>query len=182
MTTPDADTEAVKAIVFDSIEDFLAHAVTMEDDAADRYDELADAMEVHHNEDVAELFRKLGDAGRKHAASMRTRAQGKDLPRIQPWDFKWPGGEAPEMPSHDDVHYLMTPFHGLQIARGVEVAAHAFYQGVADGASDTEVRLLAKECAEEEAVHVDLLDRWMVRYPEPGPDWDDDPDPPIMPE
>lgn len=179
-----SDTEAPTnaTIVFDSIEDFLAHAVALEDDAADRYVDLADAMEVHHNEDVAALFRKLGEAGRKHAQAMRDRADGKELPRIHPWEFKWVGGEAPETPSNDDVHYLMTPYHALQIAHGVEVSAHTFYQGVADGASDSDVRTLAQECAEEEAEHVRLLGTWTERYPEPDHDWADDPDPPIMPE
>ena len=55
-----------------TLEVFLAHAVTVEEEAADRYDELAAAMEVRHNEDVAALFRRMAGysrpSGRSHRA------------------------------------------------------------------------------------------------------------------
>jgi rubrerythrin len=32
--------------------------------------------------------------------------------------------------------------------------------------------------AEEEREHVELVEKWLAKYPEPEAGWDDDPDPP----
>jgi len=46
--------------------ELLAHAKAMESEALERYLELAEQMEVHHNPEVAELFRKMARVERKH--------------------------------------------------------------------------------------------------------------------
>ncbi|NCF63809.1 MAG: rubrerythrin, partial [Gammaproteobacteria bacterium] len=38
---------------------FLTYSVALEEEAAERHDELADMMDVHNNPEVAETFRKL---------------------------------------------------------------------------------------------------------------------------
>ena len=48
---------------------FLAHAIALEVEAAERYEELADVMEVHNNPEVAALFRQMSEFSRRHAAS-----------------------------------------------------------------------------------------------------------------
>ena len=47
--------------------DFMVHAYAMETEAAERYAEFADAMEMHNNREVAELFRKLSRIEQRHA-------------------------------------------------------------------------------------------------------------------
>ena len=42
-----------------SVEELLAYSLAIEQEAAERYAELADQMEVHNNHEVAELFHKL---------------------------------------------------------------------------------------------------------------------------
>ncbi|MCP5368980.1 MAG: ferritin family protein [Hyphomicrobiales bacterium] len=166
----------------ETVEEFLAHACAMESEVAERYEEMADSMAIHNNIEVADLLRRLSHEGQKHAAEIHARAEGKDLPRIAPWDFKWGDGEPPETPTMEDVHYLMTPYHALDMARKFESAAHDFYAAVADQSEDPEICRLAREFAEEEAGHVKLLNEWISRYPEPDEGWDYDPDPPTMPE
>jgi hypothetical protein len=39
-----------------ALAEFLAHSVELESEAQDRYGELADAMEGHHNREVAAFF------------------------------------------------------------------------------------------------------------------------------
>lgn len=161
-----------------TVEEFLAHAVALETEVAERYQEIAESMQVHHNAEVADLFFELASASRKHAASMRERSEGKDLPKIAPWEFLWGDAEAPETPSMEHTHYLMTPYHALNLARSAEIQAQNFYTSAAETTPNAEVRNLALEFAYEEAEHVHLINTWITRYPEPEEGWDFDPDPP----
>jgi rubrerythrin len=159
---------------------FLLHAVVLEDDAASRYDELADTMEVHHNDEVAALFRQMAGYSRLHlqeATEHATRYAG-GLPDLKPWEFEWPGAESPESGQPESTHYLMTPHHALKLALAAEAGARDFYAGVAARARSEEIRKLATEFATEEAEHVEALERWLERYPPPRRAWDEDLDPP----
>ena len=71
-----------------SVAEFLAHALELEVESAERYDDMADNMEVHNNPGVAELFRQLAKYGKQHADAVRQQASAYDLPAISPWDFK----------------------------------------------------------------------------------------------
>ena len=178
--TSEPATEGAQSI--DTIEELLAHGKALEQEAAERYEEIADAMEVHNNLEVAELFRKLTGYAQKHAAEMTDRSAGMELPRISPWDFKWPNGSAPESASFGDAHYLMTPYHALRLAHRAEVHAHDFYANIAATSQSDEVRVLAAEFAEEEAGHVHLIEERLSSVPKPEDGWDYDPDPPNFPE
>ena len=65
----------------------LAHALAMETDAAERYGELADQMEMHRKADVAGIFRRLAKAEQKHLDELEEMCAELDLPHIAPWDF-----------------------------------------------------------------------------------------------
>lgn len=166
----------------DSIEVFLAHALTLEKEAADGYQEIGDSMAVHNNPEVAALFFQMAKYGRMHAAEVNELAEGLQLPHIPPWEFVWQNGQSPETPSMDKVHYMMRPAHALALALRAERQAHRFYASVAEVAKLPRLRELASRFAEEEAAHVQLLNEWIARYPSPEEHWDFDPDPPAMPE
>lgn len=162
------------------VPEFLAHAITLEQEAAVRFDELADMLEVHNNhQGVVELFRKMAHFSRLHLADAKARAEGMDLPRLAPWEFKWPGDESPESGSIEDAHYMMHPHHALKLALESEKQGHAFYAALAEKSAHPEVRELAEEFTEEEAEHVATLEEWLTRHPEPEPGWADDMDPPV---
>ena len=42
-----------------NIPQLLAHAIALENEASERYADLADLMEAHNNYDVASLFKKM---------------------------------------------------------------------------------------------------------------------------
>lgn len=159
---------------------FLAHALAFENEAAERYDELADTMEAHNNAEVAKLFRRMANFSRMHADAVKGRADGAELPHFKPWEFQWKDAEGPEVAPVERTHYLMTPYHCLQLALHNEKRGRDFYQGVADANSDSEVKRLALQMAEEEQEHVVVLEEWLARTPEPEPDWDQDLDPPVV--
>ncbi len=159
---------------------FLAHAVTLEEEAAERYDELADTMAVHHNE-VAALFRRMAGYSRLHRdeALGRAAAEGDALPALRPWEFAWPSPESPESAALEYTHYLMDAHQALTLALAAERQAQAFYQQVADTTADGRVRALAGEFAEEEAEHARLLEDWLARHPPTPAQPKDDLDPPV---
>lgn len=159
---------------------FLAHALELENEAAERYDELADSMEAHNNPDVAKLFRELGGYSRKHAAEVKEIAQKHGpIPKVAPWEFQWDGNnESPEAAAWENTHYLMQAHHALKLALIGEVQGNRYYASVAAETKDPEVARLAREFAEEEAGHVAIIKSWLERYPQPKEGWDDDPDPP----
>jgi rubrerythrin len=76
------------------------------------------------------------------------------------------------------VHYLMQPWHALQLALAAEQRAEAFFGALADIAIDEAVRRAARELQAEEAEHVELVKAWMAKLPKPDGNWQDDPDPP----
>ena len=161
---------------------FLAHAVVLEDEAAERYDELADVMDTHNNDEVAELFRKMAGYSRLHRAEATEHAgrHAGGLPPLKAWEFHWPGRESPESAAMELSHYLMTPHHALKLALAAEIQARDFYAGVAEATDDPAIAALAREFAEEEGEHAEALEAWIARYPEPEPGWDEDLDPPAQ--
>jgi rubrerythrin len=164
------------------LDTFLAYSVALEEEAAERHEELADMMEVHHNTEAMETFSKLAHYSRLHAQEIRDHARGHTLPYIAPWEFGWDDMEGPETADVSDVNYLMSTAHALKIAIGNEQRAHDFYHGVSQGSPDPGVRALAAEFAEEEKEHLALLLEWQARCPDPDEENTYDPDPAHMPE
>lgn len=159
---------------------FLAHAVELESEAAERYDELADSMEAHNNVEVAKLFRDLAGYSRKHRDEVKgVAADYGGLPKVAPWDFQWDNTpESPEAAAFENAHYLMTPHHALKMALICETQGQKYYAAVAAETKDPTVASLAREFADEEGGHVALVRQWLQRYPAPPEGWDEDPDPP----
>lgn len=161
---------------------FLAYSVTLEEESAERHDELADMMDVHHNSAVAETFRKLAHYSRLHAAEIREQSAEHELPKIAPWEFDWDGMEGPETADVADVNYLMNTANALKIAMGNERRAYDFYHQISQQSPSAAVRKLAAEFAEEELEHLELLKKWQARIGDSDDEFVFDPDPPHMPE
>jgi rubrerythrin len=74
----------------------LAHALAMENDAADRYGELADQMEMHRKKGVAGIFRRLQKAEQKHLAELEELCAEMDLPHIRALGFQVGRAKVPK--------------------------------------------------------------------------------------
>jgi rubrerythrin len=162
------------------LELFLAHALALENEAGERYDELAGMMEVHNNPEVTRLFKQMAEFSHLHAASVGKRAEGHALPELKSWEYKWDAATPPEVGDTADTHYLMTPHHAIKFALDNEIRGWEFYRRTAQTADDPEIRKLAKEFADEEAEHVDTLKRWLAKVAPAGAGWSEDPDPANM--
>ena len=162
-----------------SVADLLAIAYRIELDAVERYGLLADQMETHNNLELTKVFRDLSKAESIHAAEIREMAGDTDLNgRANALHSIWPKGESPEEVDLGAAHYLMTPWHALQLCLAGEKRALAFFTSIAETAKDAKVKEMAAELVEEEAEHVNLVYRLMRKYPEPADSWCQEGNPP----
>ncbi len=161
-----------------TLSEFMAQAWLMEVEAAQRYTEFADAMEMHNNRDVATMFRTMAGYETRHADAIMAEMGWTEFPPITPRSGDWPGTEGPETAPGDAVHYLMQPWHALTIALASERRAEKFFVDLARAAKVESIRRAAQELAAEEREHVELVLKWLKKVPPPDSDWSHDPDPP----
>ncbi|MFZ2651890.1 MAG: ferritin family protein [Burkholderiaceae bacterium] len=161
-----------------TLQEFMAQALAMEREAVQRYTEFADAMEMHNNREVAKLFRTMAHYEGKHAQQIMSEMGWTEASAPAADVHAWPGFEAPETVAIDEVHYLMQPWHALQLALAAEQRAEAFFDQLAKAATDASVRRAALELRAEETEHVALVRAWLAKLPVPDGDWATDPDPP----
>jgi rubrerythrin len=156
-----------------TLPEFLAHAIALEREAAERYLELADMMESYRNDAVSALFRDMVAYSRLHHDSIVDRARGVALPELRSADFRW--RRSPEAGGEEAFDARLDAYSALVYARENEERALGYYTDVGTHSSDAEVRRLATEFAAEETEHVEALDDWLARTPRPGTPWRDDP-------
>ena len=158
--------------------EFLAYALAIEEEAAERYAVFADQMETTNNPEVAELFREMERLEGLHAEEIEKMIGSSGVDHMHPWELDWGDGDAPEAVDFSDTHYLMTPHQALTLVLKAEKRAVKFFSTVAGGEADEEVRRMAAEFAEEEKEHVKWVKKWRKKYPPPADDWAEDMDPP----
>ncbi len=152
-----------------TIEEFLAYAVKLEEEAANRFGELADAMQSCGNRDVAGLFRRLSDYSRLHLADARARSGFRDLPYMRPGEFNWPDLESPETAAIWAADPFLGREQALEIALEAETAGMNYYQRIHETTDDPEIRMMAGEFAEEEGSHVAELNKWIRAHRKGAP-------------
>lgn len=153
----------------DSVEEFLVHAIRLEQEAALRFGQLADAMLTQGNREVGRLFRQLADYSKLHLADARERAGYRDLPPLRPEDYTWPDIESPEAAAIWAADPMLGREQALEVALEAEQAGMDYYSNVMKSTIDPELRALAKEFADEEAGHVAELKRWIELHREGKP-------------
>jgi rubrerythrin len=148
----------------ESVEIFLAHTVRLEQEAALRFEQLADAMQTAGNREVAQLFKRLAHFSRLHLADATARSGFREVPELGPLEFDWPDIESPETAAI----WAADPFIGceeaLQVALNAETAGLNFYRNILDNTDDPEIRRFAQEFVAEEGQHVAELDRWLTLH------------------
>lgn len=166
-------TDATRGIDFRRISlcDALDLALYVEEEARDRYLELADQLEAHHTAEAAEFFRRMSRVEEKHRAELETRRQalfGSLPPRVgRTMIFEV---EAPE---YDDARVFMTVRQALDVALRCETKAHEFFQGALGAVADPEIRALFQDLCADEERHQALVRAEMARVP---PDDSGDPE------
>lgn len=150
----------------DAYEDFMARAYTMELDAIERYAQFAEQLDTHANKEVAALFRKLSQIESLHAKRILEEMHWPRMPALTP-AYAWETPEGPETAPFDLLHYLMQPYHALEIALRCEMQAQQYFEGIAASKAPKSVRAAAAAMAEEERDHVQLIRAWLKKVPKP---------------
>ena len=175
-------TGAKKAPVIATVEELLARARAMENEAADRYEDFAAQMDQHNNKELAALFLKLAEFERRHGDEIGESFAGMSVASAPAAPLARNRSEGIETPPVESLHYLMTPYHALLIALQAEENAERFFSTLARNTASADVRNLARKFAADEKEHVRMVREWLARVPKPADDWAYDPDEPRMPE
>ena len=150
-----------------SARDALDLAILIEDEAEERYAELAHQLEIHRTPGAASFFRSMMRNEGNHRARLverRTSLFGeapKVVSRAMLWDV-----EAPE---YDEARAFMTVRQAMETALRCEEKAHAFFVAALSQVRERGVRLLLEELRDEELLHQELIRREIARLEaEPG--------------
>ncbi len=166
----------------ESLEDLLAAAYMVEEEAGECLLSLAHQMEVHHNVPMAMLFRRLSEMRREQAAAIYASMRPEWRQRIYARDLRWLGESCPGAVDIVSAHYRMQPAHGLRLALAAFGRIHDFYDEIVHTTEIEEVRQRAIELRAHIAEHIRELEEELARTPEPDDHWDHDDDPPMYQE
>ena len=175
-------TDGARMPEIDSLADLFAAAYRIEIDAVERYRLLADQMETHNNPELVGIFRDLARAEGLHAEEIRRLAGDIDVVAHVPRVRGWSTGDTPEEADLSAAHYLMTPWHALQMALAGEQRALAFFQQIVCSTEDEKIKTMAEEFVVEETEHVEIVRRLLRAHSPPQATWMEDPDPPMSQE
>jgi rubrerythrin len=146
-----------------TVEEFYAHALAIEREAAERYAEFAEHFEDRGEEAIAGLCRNLAKLELDHFAELAAVCSEMTLPAIADGEYRWLDIGSPEAPAHELIYRVATPRHLLEIALKAEWRAREFFIWIARTAPARSVRELAAVMAAEEMEHVGW-DRQALEY------------------
>jgi rubrerythrin len=155
-----------------SLRDALDLAVLIEEEARDRYEELAAQLVLHRTPAAAQFFTKMmrvEEIHRKELAEQRARlfgTQPSTVRREQLFDI--------EAPDYDSVRMNMSHRAALLTALKSEVKAHHFFTEALRHVGSVEVRALFEELCDEEIEHQKLVKAELDKLPPPTRDEEDD--------
>lgn len=156
--------------------DALDLAVLVEEEARDRYEELAEQMDVHHTRDAARFFRFMAKNEEKHRDALAKRRA--ELFGDQPRSVEAAMVFDVEAPEYDEARMFMSTREALETAHRSETKAHAFFVTLLERVSDQDARALLEELREEEIVHRRLVEAELAKLDANAPlagDLADDP-------
>lgn len=140
-----------------TVEMFYAHALAIEHEAAERYEEFRDYFADRGEDVLAGLCANLAALEREHFAQLVSASQGLRLPVIPGGRHQWLEAGSPEAPAHEFFYRVAHPRHLLELALQGERHALAFFEWTERTSEDPAVRALAREMAGEEKRHVDWV-------------------------
>ncbi|MBX7190953.1 MAG: ferritin family protein [Sandaracinaceae bacterium] len=137
--------------------DALDLAVLIEEEAMDRYRELAEQLEVHNTHAAAKFFRFMERNEAKHREALLTQrtARFADAPRHVRREMIF-DIEAPE---YDEARTFMSLRAALEVSMRSETKAREFFESALAQISDSEVRTLFAELRDEEIEHQGLVQK-----------------------
>jgi rubrerythrin len=144
-----------------SLQDALDLAIMIEEEAAERYEELAAQMEVHHTPEAAEFFKFMVINETKHGQELSDRRKQLfgDAPRNVDASMVW----EVEAPEYEKVRVFMTAQDALNVALQSEEKAYKFFVSAIKHVADKDVLTLFEELKQEEIEHQELVKKEMAK-------------------
>lgn len=140
-----------------SVEEFYAHALAIEREAAERYTEFESYFGDRGEDALAGLCRNLASLEREHLGQLLAASRHLRLPVIADDRYQWQDTGSPEAASRECFYRVRNPRQLLEVAFQAECAALAFFEWTTQTTRDPAVRSIAREMAAEEQKHV----RWV---------------------
>ena len=155
-----------------SVEEFYAHALAIEREAAKCYREFQAHFADHGEEVLAGLCGNLARFEQDHCELLRERSKALKLPELAADRYRWLDSGPPELVEHELIFRVATPRQLLEIALKAERSARRFFEWVAGTTADGEIHKLAEEMAREESEHVQWVTRALEYVRADGVDWE----------
>jgi erythrin-vacuolar iron transport family protein len=159
------------------LRDALDLAILIEEEARDRYEELAAQMENQHTSEAAAFFHQMVKYEARHGEELDIRRRDlfghapRRVDRSLLWDVEAPGYET--------VRAFMTLREALTVALEAEVKAFNFFSEALALPIAEPVKVLFEELKQEEVLHQELVSRELSKLPpdsDPSPeDYADEP-------
>lgn len=146
-----------------TLKDALDLAISIEEEAQQRYVEFAEQLGRRYKGDASEFFEVMAVNEAKHAVQLqaqRTQRFGS-APRSVNTDMI----NEVEAPGYDKPRAFMSPREAMQVALASEIKAYDFYDQALGLAKDMEVATLFMELREEEREHKDMIERRLALLP-----------------
>ena len=146
-----------------TLQDALDFAILIEQEAAERYGELADQMSTHHTDEAANFFRFMVVNETRHGTELAARRKGLfgDSPsRIDETLIS-----EVEAPEYEKVRVFMTVEDALAVALEAEKKAYAFFVSAIEHVENADVLHLFQELRQEEIEHQELVKNELKKLP-----------------
>jgi rubrerythrin len=142
-----------------TVEEFLAHALAIEREAAERYREFEAYFRDHNEEVLAGLCGNLAGLEEEHFAKLLSESRDRTLPVIASDQYHWLESGPPEAAAREIFYRIANQRQLLEVALHAERQAKRFFEWVALSTPEAQVRELAREMAHEEAEHVGWVEQ-----------------------
>ncbi len=145
------------------LRDALDLAILIEEEARDRYEELAAQMENQHTAEAAAFFHQMVKNEARHGEELAARRRDLvgEAPRRVDRSLLW----DVEAPGYETVRAFMTLREALTVALEAEVKAHNFFSEALKLPIAEPVKKLFEELKQEEVLHQELVNKQLFRLP-----------------
>lgn len=155
-----------------TLEEFVAHALAIEFEAARTLREMQGAFLERGEDELASLCGKLAALEQEHYERLEARSRGRG---VKPADYRlyaWLESHDAECCPRDLVLHVASPRMLLEIALKAEQRAVDMFERAARHSGDASVRELAAQLAQEEGEHVRWVLDALARTPRDHTDWE----------
>jgi len=146
-----------------SLRDTLDLAISVEEEAKERYDDFAEQMDAHRTPDAAKFFRFMAENEIKHAQKLRE--QRLLLFGNEPTTADNSALYDIEAPEFDAARAFMSMQAALDVALNAEIKAYEFYDGALPAVEDPKVKELFVELRDEEKRHQEMVEEARAKMP-----------------